>query len=215
MTWDEGLSYVAAERTERKMREEALSTPRITHPPRLPLPYDARMTDSSRAFEDVVAEAAEDGISAKVQQQSNHGTAARGLIDDKVEVPPSKHSMTFREWFDAQNHFDLHSMSTPEERRLLRRRMERDDCKWRQSVSEDPATSVLVGVVLASFVGIALGSSIVAASSRRASYRGETQVKRANPPPPRPPSAEKHNPFFRKATAVQKNTVEKLMTFLG
>lgn len=207
MTWDEGLSYVAAERTERKMREEALVTSHIAHPPRMPLPFDARMTDSSSAFEDVVTEAA---------MEEESGEEAGGGISAKAQNTASSSSqrpqrpMTYRQWFDAQKEFDLYALSTPDERRMLRRRMERGDCKWRQTVSEDPSSYLIFGAIASALVGIALGSSIVA-SSRHPAYRGKM-----SPPPAckSPASTERRNPFFRKATPVQQNTVEKIMTFL-
>ena len=177
------------------MKEEALTNHRVVHPPRLPEPFDARMTDNSSAFDETVSTATE-ALSPEV-------------VDPPV-VSARLQTSSPAQWMQDSQHLNL-ALLTTEERRDLIRRMQDPRCRFRRHVAEDPITSMMWGVLLSAVVGVVLGMSI-ASSVSRDRYRGKAT----------PSVSEAPNPFFRHATpagpttpSVQTKVVDKMMSFLS
>ena len=198
MTWDEGHRYVAAERSERRMKEEALTNHRVVHPPRLPNPFDARMTDNSSAFDETVTSATEPSPPPPLEGVNPPVASARLQMSSPAQ------------WMQDSRHLDLALLSA-EERRDLIRRMQDPNCRFRRHIAEDPVTSMMWAVLLSAGVGVVLGMNI-ASSVSRDRYRGKVT----------PPVSEAPNPFFRHATtggpttsSVKTKVVDKMMSFLN
>lgn len=190
MTWDEGLRYIAAERSERRMKEEALTNHRVVHPPRLPNPFDARMTDNSSAFDETVTSATEPSppVSPPLEGVDPPVTSARLQMSS-----PSQ-------WMQDSRHLDL-ALLTVEERRDLMRRMQDPNCRFRRHIAEDPVTSMMWAVLLSAGAGVVLGMNIASSVSQNR-YRSKATFRHATTVPQTTPS-------------VKTKVIDKMMSFLN
>lgn len=206
MTWDEGLRYVAAERSERSMREDAVRTSStILNPPTIPPPFDGRMSGLSSSFDEFLTD--------------HESRSRRASADEPFPAPPAtsapssarrsvaKEPATFEEWMARAQDLNLYQLANPTERRFLRRRLQHPECRVRQAIAEEPTGALLLGIVVSVAVGIAIGMSI--GTSMR-TFRGG---------PARQASARgaNENPFRCTGTATKahKSTVEKVLSFLN
>jgi hypothetical protein len=200
MTWDEGLRYIAAERSQRSMREDAIKTSStIRNPPTMPPPFDGRMSGLSSSFDEFLTdhEAQPKHAAPDAEPLPASSSARRSVAKDPV---------TFEEWMARAHDLNLYELSNPAERRLIRRRLQHPECRVRQTIAEEPAAAVLLGMVVAVALGIAIGLRI--GTSLRPTFRGgKRELTRMT----------QDNPFrcTGPATSAQKNTVEKILSFLN
>lgn len=202
MTWDEGLRYVAAERSHRQMKEDAVTnTTSLRHPPKIPEPYDGRMSGLSHSFDEFITSHDEDETKARSNIED------RGVSSKRSSTRSSE--MTFEDWIASSRNLNLYELSSAKERRSIRRRLQDPNCRFRQAIAEEPTSAFVFGIVLSIVVGITLGMSI-SSSLRPTSFRG---------PPAQKHTTSVENPF-RSSTVVapsrvQRNTVDKVLGFLN
>ena len=178
------MRYVAAQRSEQKMQQDAVTSfvPRI---PPIPQPFDSRMAGLSDSFGEFVTQ---DAIQEKEGKQDIVGVSTKRS---------STHSdISFTDWLNHSQQLDLYKLTNKEERRRLRRRLQRPDCRIRQAMAEEPTDTLMFGVAISMVVGVVLGMSI--SSSVVPSFRGPREKR----------------PFRSAPSRVHKNTVEKLLSFL-
>lgn len=210
MTWDEGLRFVAAERSERKMKDEAGSTMTRHFPPQALQPFDARMSDNTAAFREFVSFSSDRNGDVERESDETAGTmqTTDATVSDRVShsarypdaLSPmsAKHthtpqSMTFAQWLKASKEFDLHSVPTVTERRDLYRRMQPEHCALRQQIASDPMQSVVLGMLVSGVAGILLGATL--ASSTNSPHVGFRGWKGSSPASTQSRVAVPANPF--------------------
>ena len=197
MTWDEGLRYVAAERSHRQMEEDALThTAHLRYPPQIPEPHDGRMSGLSSSFDEF--------LTPHIQETGTETVAEHGVSAKRSPVLSSE--ITFEDWIASSRNLNLYELSNAKERRSIRRRLQDPNCKVRQAIAEEPMSAFMFGIVLSIAVGVALGMSI-SSSVRHTSFRGQSEKK----------LAPAENPFrsVTPPSRVQRSTVDKVLGFLS
>jgi len=206
MTWNEGLDYINARQAERRMREESLSVPKIRHPPRIPIPYDVRMTtnesNSESAIESHENEEA-DYISARPSRQY-----------------PKSNDGSFRDWLKASEQYNVSNLATQNELKELRKRCTPDNWKMQRMIVDDPNSSVIFIAFVSVVVGVFIGTVMKGMKNNdRESFPPTTRsqnVLRCD--------HEGCTPMFRKASELdtsldsgseERLTIDKMMSFLG
>ena len=108
MTWDEGLRYVAAERSQRKMKEDAvLNAPAVQFPPKIPGPHNTRMSGLSKSFDEFLSSHDTSGTPVEEEGSGSYVTAKRSI---------SSGSPTFEEWIANSKNLNIYELSNTAEK---------------------------------------------------------------------------------------------------
>ena len=195
MTWDEGLRYVAAERSQRKMKEDAvLNAPAVQFPPKIPGPHNTRMSGLSKSFDEFLSSHDTSGTPVEEEGSGSYVTAKRSI---------SSGSPTFEEWIANSKNLNIYELSNTAEKKLIRRRLQNPNCRVRQAIAAEPTSAFMLGVAISIVTGIALGICI-SESAKYNTFRGRAPIS----------TPQNGNPFSPPSN-FQKKTIASVLSFLS